>query len=134
MSAMQTCLRLPPEPQSVRQARRHVRNALAEAGRDQWVDDATLAVSELVSNVVLHAGTDCELSVSVSCDSARVSVRDFSNALPVERHYRADATTGRGLTIVAELSSAFGVDPLAPDGKVVWFTVDGSTGDVADIA
>src|SRR4051812_31761489 len=68
VSAMQTCLRLPPEPQSVRQAREHVRNTLEEAGRDQWVDDAALAVSELVSNVVLHAGTDCELSVSVSWD------------------------------------------------------------------
>ena len=113
----------------MRQAREHVRNALVEAGRDHWVDDAALAVSELVSNVVLHACTDCELSVSVSWDSARVSVRDFSNALPIERHYRADATTGRGLTIVARLSAAFGVDPLGHNGKVVWFVVDDSSGD-----
>jgi anti-sigma regulatory factor (Ser/Thr protein kinase) len=134
VSAMQTCLRLPPEPQSVRQAREHVRNTLEEAGRDQWVDDAALAVSELVSNVVLHAGTDCELSVSVSWDSARVSVRDFSKALPVERHYSADATTGRGLTIVAQLSADFGVDPLGHDGKVVWFVVDDSSGDAAGSA
>jgi anti-sigma regulatory factor (Ser/Thr protein kinase) len=115
----------------VRQARELVRNALEEAGRDQWVDDATLAVSELVSNVVLHAGTDCELSVSVSWDSARVSVRDFSNALPVERHYGADATTGRGLTIVAELSADFGVERLGHEGKVVWFVVDDSSEDAA---
>jgi anti-sigma regulatory factor (Ser/Thr protein kinase) len=124
---MQTSLRLPPEPQSVRQARAHIRQALHEAGREEWLDDAALAVSELVSNVVLHACTDCELWVSVTWDSVRVSVRDFSSRLPVARHFGADATTGRGLTIVAGLSADFGVDPLGNDGKIVWFVLDGTT-------
>jgi anti-sigma regulatory factor (Ser/Thr protein kinase) len=128
---METYLRLPPEPRSVRQAREHVRHTLAEAGRADWVDDATVAVSELVTNVVLHAGTACELLVSVSVDSARVSVRDFSAALPIERHYSSQATTGRGLTIVARLSADFGVDSLGHAGKVVWFELDDSVGDAA---
>lgn len=129
MLAMRTSLRLAPEPRSVRQARQHVRHTLEEAGREDWVDDAALAVSELVSNVVLHACTDCELSVSVNGDSVRVDVRDSSTKLPVERHFGSDAATGRGLAIVAGLSADFGVDPLGDDGKVVWFVLDGATGD-----
>jgi anti-sigma regulatory factor (Ser/Thr protein kinase) len=129
--AMRTSLRLSPEPRSVRQAREHIRRTLEGAGREEWVDDAALAVSELVSNVVLHACTDCELAVSVTGDSVRVDVRDFSRQLPVERHSGSDATSGRGLTIVAGLSADFGVDPLGHEGKIVWFVLDGSSGDDA---
>lgn len=89
-------LTLIPDATSVRAARQHVARALIEAGRVDWVDDATLAVSEIVTNVVLHAHTSCELTVDVRSDCVRVDVRDFNLAIPGQRNYSQDATTGRG--------------------------------------
>jgi PAS domain S-box-containing protein len=126
MTALQPVWRLAAEPESVRVARRHVRDALSACGHEDWADDAVLAVSELVTNVVMHARTECELSAEVSADWARVSVRDFSPALPAQRHFSEYATTGRGLSLVAQLSADVGVDPHAEGGKVVWFLLDGS--------
>ncbi|HKG50367.1 MAG TPA: ATP-binding protein [Actinomycetales bacterium] len=127
-------LLLPPEPISVRHARRHVGEVLRQSGREQWADDAMLAVSELVSNVVLHAHTDCEVSVELDHDEdVRVSVRDLDTNLPTQQHFSAYATTGHGLSLVGQLSAECGIDSLGPDGKVVWFVLRGAP-DTADIA
>jgi PAS domain S-box-containing protein len=126
MTALQPVWQLAADPGSVRVARRHVRDALSAAGHEDWVDDAVLAVSELVTNVVMHARTGCQLSVEVSADWARVSVRDFSAALPAPRHFSEYATTGRGLSLVAQVSADVGVDPHLDGGKVVWFVLDGN--------
>ena len=123
MSTRQPSLWLPPDPRSVRHARWHVHTALTTAGHPEWADDAALAVSELVTNVVLHARTDCEVSVCVTSDDARVSVRDFSPLPPVHRHHGQHATTGRGLPLVTGLSTDFGITPLGDTGKVVWFSL-----------
>ena len=42
-------------------SRRHVRRVLEEAGHEQWLDAAQLAVSEVASNAVLHAHTEFEV-------------------------------------------------------------------------
>lgn len=119
-------VRLPPEAVSVSAARRHVREVLTLAGHEDWADDAQLAVSELVTNVVLHARTDCEVSVLVGPHRVRVAVRDFSPVVPLERHFSDHSTTGRGLRLVARLGADFGVESLSAGGKAVWFTLDGS--------
>jgi PAS domain S-box-containing protein len=113
-------LLLPPEPVSVRQARRHVNQVLSDAGCEHLADDAMLAVSELVSNVVLHAHTDCEVSVELGDDEVRLSVRDLDTNLPTQQHFSTYATTGHGLSLVGQLSDECGIDSLGPDGKVVW--------------
>ncbi len=122
-------LTLPPEPLSVRLARQHVNGVLTESGRSEWVDDAELAVTEVVANVVLHARTSCELSVDVGVDHVRVSVRDFSRDLPTPKHFSEYATTGRGLSLVTRISADFGIDPVrsgpGAGGKVIWFVLDG---------
>jgi PAS domain S-box-containing protein len=120
---------LAPDSTSVRAARRYVTRALVEAGHPEWVDDAALAVSEIVTNVVLHARTPCELYVDVHSDGVRVAVRDFSLALPGQRNFGPDATTGRGLVLVSRLATDHGVQALGQDGKVVWFVVDGTGGE-----
>ena len=120
-------VRLPPEAASVSAARRHVREVLTLAGHEDWADDAQLAVSELVTNVVLHARTECEVSVELGPDAARVAVADQSPSVPLERHFSDQSTTGRGLRLVARLGADFGIEPLETGGKAVWFTVDGST-------
>jgi PAS domain S-box-containing protein len=131
---VQSFVRLPPDPGSVRDARRQVRETLTRAGQEEWADDAVLAVSEVVTNVVLHARTDCELTVLVSADGVRVNVRDFSPSLPAQRHFPRDATTGRGLGLVVKVTADFGIDVLDGDGKVVWFVVDGESAGTAAAA
>ncbi|WP_432571716.1 ATP-binding protein [Kineococcus sp. SYSU DK005] len=111
---------LAPDPGAARLARALVREALGEAGREEWVDAAELAVSELVTNAALHARTRVEVGVEVHPQHARVEVRDFNTVLPVQRHYGEQATTGRGMALVAAVSSDCGVTG-SPDGKVVWF-------------
>jgi anti-sigma regulatory factor (Ser/Thr protein kinase) len=83
------------------------------------VNDAQLALSELATNAVTHAGTP--FSVSVSCTGAalRIAVRDQSTTVPVFREAGPAARSGRGLQLIAAVARAWGVDP-APDGKTVW--------------
>lgn len=115
---------LPPEASSSARARAEVRDLLAAVGRPAWVGPAELAVSELVTNVVLHAHTDAELIVVAYADLLRVEVRDSNPVLPAQRDYGRQATTGRGLALVAALSSRCGVTP-EPGGKVIWFELTG---------
>ncbi len=122
-------LTLPPEPLSVRLARKHVNSVLTDSDHAEWVDDAELAVTEVVANVVLHARTPCELLVEVAPDHVRVSVRDFSHDLPSPKHFSEYATTGRGLSLVTRLCADFGIEPVRDEGgvtgKVIWFVLDG---------
>jgi len=118
-------LSLPGVPVSGSDARRVVHDALVAAGRPQWADAATLACSEVVSNVVLHAHTDLELTVEVFDEAVRVEVRDYSPVVPVQRDYSRHAVTGRGLALVATLATEHGIGDVGRDGKTVWFTVSG---------
>ena len=105
---------------------------LGAAGREQWAEAATLACTEIVSNVVLHAHTDLELTVEVFEEAVRVQVRDFNPALPVQRDYGEQALTGRGMALVAALATEHGIDDVGPDGKTVWFTVAGDLTEQTD--
>ncbi len=125
-------LSLPGVPASASHARRVVHDALAAAGRTEWADAATLACTEVVSNVVLHAHTDLELTVEVFDDAVRVGVRDYSPALPVQRDYSQQAMTGRGMALVAALASEHGISDVGPNGKLVWFTVTGEAAEQSD--
>ena len=68
--------RLPPQPASVAEARSLMRGLLRETGRDDLVETAVLLVSEVVTNALLHAGTDIELAAALSEDGLRVEVGD----------------------------------------------------------
>lgn len=120
-------VRLPPELTSPGLARRVLRETLGECGRSDWRDAAELALTELVTNVVLHARTDLVLTLRCDAVSLRASVEDFSPAIPSQRQYHLDATTGRGLALVAAVTSEHGITPTST-GKAVWFTLtDGAT-------
>jgi anti-sigma regulatory factor (Ser/Thr protein kinase) len=82
-----------------------------------------LLVSELVTNAVLHARSDVEVRLSTSDRGLRVDVADSSNRRPVMRTRDESAMTGRGLGLVAELSTEWGVDEIVDGGKSVWFVV-----------
>lgn len=98
---------------------------LDRAGAAELSDTMALLVSELVSNVVLHARTPCSLSIRQMRDRFRVEVQDGSDRLPGMRE-RTDplAQSGRGMQLVDGLSAAHGVDPEPRGGKRVWFELE----------
>ena len=110
---------LRPEPASVPEARRLVKATLKAWGYESLVDDAVLVVSELVTNTVLHAGTDTELVVRRLDDGIRIEVADTDDTLPLAKDYGPDAATGRGLSLVALIAADWGVD-VRPGGKALW--------------
>lgn len=119
-------LELTPTPSSVRAARRWSIEQAEQAGAAQVADTLALLVSELVSNVVLHARTRCEVAIERQDDVVRVEVRDDSDRLPGPRKGGTDvlAQSGRGLLLVEGLSRAHGTEVLADGGKAVWFELD----------
>ena len=130
---LQRTRELDPTTISAREARQFVRVLLEEAGRPDWADSAELAVSEAVTNVVLHAHTRFQISVSVEEEHVRIEVRDNNPVLPSQRGYGQEATTGRGMGLIAAVSSSHGVTSLGTEGKVVWFCIaDGSVGSTED--
>jgi hypothetical protein len=60
--------------------------------------------------------------VALEGDTVRIEVSDSSLRLPAQRTYGTDATTGRGLRLVEEYSSSWGVDRHAA-GKTVWLVL-----------
>ncbi len=123
-------LGLEPHPRAARAGRDFVTRALLDWHRITCIPAARLAVSELVTNAIVHAGTDIELSIAAYRDTLRVTVRDHSAAQPVRQVARL-AIHGRGLGIVADVSRAWGVLPAADGGKVVWAVLDGPTAGTA---
>jgi anti-sigma regulatory factor (Ser/Thr protein kinase) len=113
---------LPAVTDSVSAARRFVREALTDLDAAGACDDAVSLVSELATNAVIHARTPYTIAVSHEGDTVRVGVHDLSDVNPRRRAYGLDATTGRGLRLVATLASSWGIDP-ETEGKVVWFEV-----------
>jgi len=118
---------LPGEPASVGRARRMVADALGSWGLDALVDDASLLVSEVVSNAVLHAGTEVVVSIRRRGSGVRIEVADGSPLIPTRRRYHDDAVTGRGLQILESAASSWGTAGKA-SGKVVWFDLGGPAG------
>ncbi|MFJ3553091.1 SpoIIE family protein phosphatase [Streptomyces sp. NPDC090114] len=112
--------RFPRAPESAARARRFVRAALGDAAPD-LIDTAQLLVSELVTNVVLHARTEVEVAARVDDGTVHVRVSDRRPERGLVPHaYPPYAGTGQGLSLVAKLSSRRGVETGDAD-KTVWF-------------
>jgi anti-sigma regulatory factor (Ser/Thr protein kinase) len=112
-------LDLAPNPASVGEARRFTVDTLRRWGRDDLTTSGALLVTELVTNAILHARTMVRVILERGADSVRVEVRDGSPIRPALRNHGLDATTGRGLALVSQLSDSWGVD-VDGAGKVVW--------------
>jgi anti-sigma regulatory factor (Ser/Thr protein kinase) len=80
---------------------------------------AALLVTELAANAALHAGTEFTVGLSATDGRVRIEVSDRSTNLPRTRQHSPEATTGRGLRLVADLSAEWGVQPEGA-GKTVW--------------
>jgi Histidine kinase-like ATPase domain len=112
-------LELVPEAASVREARRFTVDTLRGWGREDLTTDAALLVTELVTNAVLHARTVIQVCLRKLENSVRLEVHDGSPARPSLRYHGPEATTGRGMAMVALLAESWGVD-VAGEGKSVW--------------
>jgi hypothetical protein len=106
-------------------ARRYVRERLGELGLAQLEEAAELGVSELVTNALLHARTAFTLTVRTTVGGGvRIEVTDSAPTLIQPRRLVTTATTGRGLQLVAAVSSRWGIADLPAElgpGKTVWF-------------
>ena len=115
--------RLGRDAASPRAARRFVTEALRMWDLDELADSVTLLVSELVTNAVVHAGSDVEVLVRLTGETACVEVTDSSQAAPAPRQAALDDSSGRGLALVEAMARRWGVRPLPGGGKTVWFEV-----------
>jgi anti-sigma regulatory factor (Ser/Thr protein kinase) len=116
------CVDLPPEPTSATRARAFARERLSASCSQEALDTVALLVTELVTNAILHARTPLQLTLVPGPNLVRISVEDESSEQPTLQRYEADAVTGRGLALVEQLSSSWGVDG-TESGKVVWCEV-----------
>jgi hypothetical protein len=112
---------LPRSPGSPLLARGILREALRRFP-EETVQAAQLILSELVTNVVMHARSAFELKIEILVESIRVTVEDASSELP--RRSVTGSDGGLGLMIVAALSTTWGCDR-TPFGKQVWFELEG---------
>lgn len=122
---------LPPDASSASLARGVVRRAMVASlnENEEALDAAQLAISEVVTNALVHAAPPLRLRVLLADQSLRVELSDASPRLPATRHFGDTAPTGRGLRLIEELVSRWGSHP-TPGGKVVWFEI--SDADVLD--
>ena len=112
----------------VQDARRWVAQLCEDVGRPELSECAQLGVSELVTNALLHGEPPITVRVRGTVEHPRVEVRDSSVEPPTLPNQQLDRpetddlllTFGRGLTIVARCSDAWGAE-IEEDGKVVWF-------------
>jgi serine phosphatase RsbU (regulator of sigma subunit)/anti-sigma regulatory factor (Ser/Thr protein kinase) len=121
-------LLLPRHRESVAQARRAVRQHLAEAGLEELIGPAQLVTSELVSNAVLHTKGTLRVEIAPIDAGVRIEVFDESRLVPVLPSASTSSMTGRGLRLVQRIAARVGVDP-TEEGKVVWAEVAGSAED-----
>jgi anti-sigma regulatory factor (Ser/Thr protein kinase) len=108
---------------SVREARRFLGAVLREWGTDEYEFTAPQVLSELATNAALHARSAYRVRVHLDEGCLLLEVSDSSPRPPRARRYSPDATTGRGMGLVASLSSAWGTTPNTT-GKTVWARVE----------
>ncbi|MEA2356471.1 MAG: serine/threonine-protein kinase RsbW [Solirubrobacteraceae bacterium] len=103
-------------------ARQAVREHLVDILPAQTLADVTLAVSELVSNAVVHGSGEIELRIEADGQTVKGEVIDEGGGF--ERQIRDeggfDGVGGRGLLIVGQLADRWGVH----EGTThVWFEI-----------
>lgn len=115
------------ESLAARTARRYATGVLRTWGLPEVVDDAALAVCELVTNALRHGlrhpaihYSPVRLLMFRSTHALLCMVTDPSNDPPILREPDYVSETGRGLQVVAGVSAMWGWTPLRPMGKAVW--------------
>ena len=108
-------------PSVARHAVRHWMGGLDCPG--EFVEDAVLLVSEVVTNALRHTEGSIELSMSRLPGRLRVEVADDVSASPRRRDGGPLDESGRGVPLLAGFSDRWGTAPRG-GGKIVWFELD----------
>jgi two-component sensor histidine kinase len=119
VSLIRAQLRLEPAATSARRARRFIADMLTRWGEATRVELTTLLVSELVTNAVVHAGTDLTVRVTLTGRNALLAVADRGRAREL-----GSGAEGHGLRVVDQLSRRWGAQTRLGDGMVVWAVLD----------
>jgi anti-sigma regulatory factor (Ser/Thr protein kinase) len=105
-------------PEAVPQARAFLREVLPTKASEEAGADLALALSELATNALRHAGTPFEVVVETD-GNVRIEVEDQVPTRPVPKQAAPTDTSGRGLALVEKLCDRWGVH-IAADAKCVW--------------
>jgi serine/threonine-protein kinase RsbW len=118
---------LSPDAHAPSRARKAVDLLLADHLSPEQMDDARLAVSELVTNAVRHGNIaedgGLELNVNTLDGHVRVTVSQSGPPFEVPANAMPDheGPGGRGLSLVEAVSDRWG---LGQDPAAVWFEID----------
>ena len=120
---------LPKSVASVRPAREFVRAWLTLVGPEDptYRADLAVAVTELVTNAVVHAREPIELHLWRRDGGVRIGVSDGSRTAASLRPPDPESTSGRGLRVVDRLASEWGTEP-TDDGKLTWADIPDPVG------
>jgi anti-sigma regulatory factor (Ser/Thr protein kinase) len=108
--------------ESIPDARRFVAACLIGQSRDA-IDVASLLVTELATNAVVHTHGAYQVQVAVGPASIRVAVHDDDPQLPHHVPPEPGRIGGWGIHLVDRLAADWGAGP-DDGGKCVWFEID----------
>jgi anti-sigma regulatory factor (Ser/Thr protein kinase) len=110
----------PPEPENV--AKLHHAGALVLRlwGLECLTDVATLLISELVTNAVLHGRGTISFTLTVQGAEVRLQVEDESLLRPCVASPDPERESGRGMWLVDHFSDRWGT---SKDGTSTWCTL-----------
>ncbi|TDC32763.1 STAS domain-containing protein [Micromonospora sp. 15K316] len=114
--------RLEPVSGACRRARELVVDACARWQLPEVAGPASVVLSELVANVVRHAGTPMQVTLTLRRPYLHIAVVDGSRRAVRARVPDVRSEGGRGLLLVRELAKRWGTVP-AGNGKAVWAMV-----------
>jgi anti-anti-sigma regulatory factor len=116
----QLSLELEPVIGAARRSRELVTEACGRWELPDLAGAACIVVTEMVNNVVVHAGTPMIVLLAVRGDAMAVAVRDHSPTVPQFRGpVSSSSYGGRGLLLIDSVADRWGSLPLEA-GKVVW--------------
>ena len=116
-------LRLTREPTAAAQARSQVRAVIRAWKVPVDPDIAVLLTSDLVTNAITHGDSETvTLAIRCSRGHLRIDVYDTSRSLSMAVDEPVGTETGRGLVLVAALSTEWG-SFRTPAGEAVYFTL-----------
>ncbi|MFD7908640.1 MULTISPECIES: ATP-binding protein [unclassified Kitasatospora] len=128
MSVNISSIWLPRSRRAPGEARRRLASLLADVPNSScFLESGLLAVSELVTNAVLHGtptGYLIYLALDVSPSRLRIEVHDVrGDRAPVLSPPGLDEEAGRGLQLVKSVTDTWGCCPRDLIGKIVWCEV-----------